>query len=190
MGNEEKTEETLRYHAEDLESDGVGGLKDGEQPWIKGRKAKNGARLRPWMHTGAEGRLDADSYLVFTSRIKDLIIRDGENINPLEIEERLSEHECIASSAVIGVPDDKYGEAVGAFLEVAEGKENLEDDQVRDWVREKLARFKAPKDIWWLGQGEGVPKEWPKTMSGKVSKPELREIVKGLVGGQKPKAKL
>ena len=181
-GNAEKTEETLRYHDEDLDDEGIGPLRAGEQKWISGQKGPGGKRLRPWMHTGDEGKLDADGYLVFTGRIKDLIIRGGENIAPLEIEERLSEHASVASASIVGVPDEKYGETVGAFLEVAEGKKRLGDKEVQTWVREKLAHFKAPIYVWWLGQGEGVPEEWPKTMSGKVSKPELREIVKKLVG--------
>ena len=146
--------------------------------------------MRPWMHTGDEGMLDEDGYLVFTGRIKDLIIRGGENIAPMEIEERLSEMEAIAQPSVVGVPDEKYGEAVGAFLELKEGMQRPEDDEVRKWVRAKLAHFNAPVYIWWLGDDK-VPEEWPKTMSGKLSKPELREIVKELVGdGKGPKAKL
>ena len=179
LGNKEKTEETLRYHEQDLEERGVGGL-----------GGRGGKKLRPWMHTGDEGKLDEDGYLVFTGRIKDLIIRGGENIAPLEIEERLNEMKGIAQAYVVGVPDDKYGETVGAFLEMQEGTQRPGDEEVRERVRKKLARFKAPKDIWWLGD-EKVPKEWPKTMSGKVSKPELREVVKELVGGKEgPNAKL
>ena len=180
VGNREKTEEALRVHEEDEGEGGVGLVRDGEGRW-----------LRKWMHTGDEGMLDDDGYLVFTGRIKDLIIRGGENIAPLEIEERLSEMEGIAQASVVGVPDEKYGEAVGVFLEGAEGSEKVGDEEVRKWVREKLAYFKAPQWIWWLGSGEALPEEWPKTMSGKISKPELREIVKGLVGGEKKsKAKL
>ena len=142
------------------------------------------------MHTGDEGKLDDDGYLVFTGRIKDLIIRGGENIAPLAIEERLSDMDAITQASVVGVPDDKYGEAVGAFLELKEGMQRPGDEDVRKWVRAKLAFFKAPAHIWWLGDGK-VPEEWPKTMSGKISKPELRELVKELVGsGEGPKAKL
>ena len=186
VGNKEKTEESLRVHEEDLEEGGVGPLRDAD--------AGKGKQLRKWMHTGDEGTLDDDGYLVFTGRIKDLIIRGGENIAPLEIEERLSEMQAIAQASVVGVPDEKYGEAVGVFLERAEGSsDKVGDDEVKKWVREKLAYFKAPQWIWWLGSGDGVPEEWPKTMSGKISKPELREIVTGLVGGkgkEKQKAKL
>ena len=179
MGNKEKTEETLRFHEQDLEGDGVGGV-----------GGRGSTELRPWMHTGDEGMLDEDGYLVFTGRIKDLIIRGGENIAPLEIEERLSEMEAIAQASVVGVPDEKYGEAVGAFLELKEASKRPGDEEVRKWVRAKLAYFKAPTWIWWLGN-EHVPEEWPKTMSGKISKPELREIVQKLIGNvEKPKAKL
>jgi mevalonyl-CoA ligase len=181
LGNKEKTEETLRYHKQDLEEGGVGGLPG----------SKDGKDLRPWLHTGDEGKLDNDGYLVFTGRIKDLIIRGGENIAPMEIEERLSEMDVIVASSVVGVPDDKYGETVGTFLELKEGAKRPDDKEVKEWVGEKLARFKIPKHIWWLGEGK-VPKEWPKTMSGKVSKPELRKLLEQLMKEEdkKPKAKL
>ncbi|KAK4942350.1 hypothetical protein LTR10_017957 [Elasticomyces elasticus] len=179
LGNKEKTDETLRLHEQDLEDGGVGGL-----------GGRGGKKLRQWLHTGDEGMLDDDGYLVFTGRIKDLIIRGGENITPLEIEERLSEMEAIAQASVVGVPDDKYGETVGAFLELKRGARRPGDEDVKNWVRAKLARFKAPVHIWWLGDDK-VLDEWPKTMSGKISKPELRKLVDTLVkAGHNPKAKL
>ncbi len=179
LGNEEKTKETLRYHEQDLDEGGVGG--------VGGRGSRE---LRPWMHTGDEGMLDDDGYVIFTGRIKDLIIRGGENITPMEIEERLIEMETIVSSSVVGVPDDRYGEVVGAFLELKDGAQRPGDEDIRDWVRQKLAHFKAPTYVWCLGVGK-VPNEWPKTMSGKVSKPELREIVKQIMGkGEGQRAKL
>ena len=179
IGNEEKTKETLRYHEEDLEADGVGGL--------GGRGSK---KLRPWMHTGDEGMLDDDGYLVFTGRIKDLIIRGGENISPLEIEERIAEMDEIASASVVGVPDEKYGETVGAFLELKHGSTKPEKEAIKKWVKEKLAYFKVPAHLWWLGE-EGVPDTFPLTGTGKVSKPELRKLVEDLVGDKKDaKAKL
>ncbi|KAK5065163.1 hypothetical protein LTR84_000999 [Exophiala bonariae] len=169
LGNKEKTDEALRHHEDDLDERGVGGIGQ--------RGSKN---LRLWMHTGDEGMLDDDGYLVFTGRIKDLIIRGGENITPLEIEERLSEMEAIVQASIVGVPDDKYGETVGAFIEVKEGSQRPTDDEVRKWVRAKLAYFKAPAHIWWLGD-KNVIEEWPKTMSGKISKPELRQLIDKLM---------
>lgn len=96
----------------------------------------------------------------------------------MEIEDRLIEHESIAQASIIGVPDEKYGEELGAFVELRDGHTRPSDDDLRAWVREKLARFKAPRYFWWIGgDGENVPKDWPKTTSGKVSKPHLRELV-------------
>ena len=179
LGNKEKTDEALRYHEQDLDEGGVGRL-----------GGREGGEMRIWMHTGDEGMLDDDGYLIFTGRIKDLIIRGGENITPLEIEERLSEMPAIEQASVVGVPDDKYGETVGAFVELKENREKPDDEEVRDWVRAKLARFKTPVHIWWLGD-ENVPEDWPKTMSGKISKPELRGLVAKLVEVSKgPKSKL
>jgi len=167
--HKKKTEESLRQHEEDLEADGVGALDDGS--------------LRTWMHTGDEGLLDAEGYFVITGRIKDLVIRGGENIAPMEIEDRIIKHEAITQAQVIGVPDDRYGEEIGVFLELKPGSQQPSDDDIRAFVKEKLARFKAPRYVWWLGQGEGgkIPDEWPKTASGKISKPDLRNIVKSLL---------
>jgi acyl-CoA synthetase (AMP-forming)/AMP-acid ligase II len=167
--HKKKTEESLRRHEEDLEADGVGALDDGS--------------LRTWMHTGDEGLLDPEGYFVITGRIKDLVIRGGENIAPMEVEDRIIEHDAITQAQVIGVPDDRYGEELGVFLELKEGSQRPSDDDIRAFVREKLARFKAPRYVWWLGQCEDgkMPDEWPKTASGKISKPDLRNIVKGLL---------
>lgn len=178
-GNKEKTEEALRYHKEDLDQEGVGGM-----------EGRGGEKLRPWMHTEDEGMIDDDGYVVFTGRIKDLIIRGGENIAPMEIEQRLGQMDAIGQASVVGVPNDKYGETVGAFLELREGASKPSDDDIRKWVRKELAHFKAPVNIWWLGDKK-IPKEWPKTMSGKVSKPDLRKLVDELMKeGKKEKAKL
>jgi acyl-CoA synthetase (AMP-forming)/AMP-acid ligase II len=165
--HQKKTKEALRQHAEDLEHDGVGALDDGS--------------LRTWMHTGDEGKLDAEGYFIITGRIKDLVIRGGENIAPMEIEDRLIEHEAVVQAQIIGVPDERYGEELGAFLELRRGSMRPSDDELRAFVKEKLARFKAPRYFWWLGQCENIPGEWPKTASGKVSKPDLRNILKSLL---------
>ena len=165
LRNKEKTEETLRYHAEDLEPGAVGGLGDGTV-------------LRRWMHTGDEGFFDEDGYFVISGRIKDIVIRGGENISPMEIEERLIEHDAIAQASVIGVPDEKYGEILGAFVELRAGCPRPSEDELRVFVREKLARFKAPDMFWWIaGEDKLIPADWPKTTSGKVSKPDLRRLV-------------
>lgn len=135
-----------------------------------------------WMHTGDEGYLDSEGYFVITGRIKDLIIRGGENISPLEIEAQLYQHPWIKQCAVFGVPSPRYGEEVAAILELNDtAKRRLSDDEVREWVRKDLSRYKAPIYIWWLGDAvAGVPDEWPKTANGKLKKDDIKNIGKGM----------
>jgi acyl-CoA synthetase (AMP-forming)/AMP-acid ligase II len=128
-----------------------------------------------WFKTGDEGYIDADGYFVITGRIKDMVIRGGENIAPLEIEERLASHVSVTQASVIGVPDEKYGEQICAFLESSEKVPLPTDDELRTWVTEKLAGFKRPKYIIWLGSHHEF-EVWPKTASGKLRKPDLRII--------------
>ena len=99
-----------------------------------------------WLHTGDVGHLDADGYLFITDRAKDMLIRGGENIYCVEIENRLVEHPAIADAAIIGVPHESLGEEVKAVIEVNDGAE-ITDDEVREWVREVLAEFKVPTYI-------------------------------------------
>ena len=137
---------------------------------------------RKWMHTGDEGYLDQDGYFVITGRIKDLIIRGGENISPLEIEARLFEHPAIKQAAVFGVPSRRYGEEVAAMLEFDESYTGTSpsDTDIKIWIRKDLSRYKTPRYIWWLGDAVlGVPNEWPKTANGKLRKGDIRKIGEG-----------
>lgn len=129
-----------------------------------------------WFHTGDEGYFDPDGFFVITGRIKDMIIRGGENISPLEIEERLVAHPSIAQASVIGVPDAKYGEQICAFVEpTGTDMDRPSDDELRAWVSETLAYFKRPRYVIWLGSHPDF-QAWPKTASGKLRKPDLRNI--------------
>lgn len=93
-----------------------------------------------WIHTGDEAAMDADGYVRITGRIKDLIIKGGENIHPLEVENCLFAHSAIREVSVAGLPDERYGEVVAAFVVKHEGEEgNVTADEVRSWVREKLS---------------------------------------------------
>lgn len=106
-----------------------------------------------------------------------ICLSGGENIYPLEIEERLTAHPDISLSSVIGIPDPKYGEVVGAFIQFepqSQGKRPSDED-LRNWTREKLGRHKAPLYFFTFGE-EGVPTTVPVTGSGKVRKVELRTI--------------
>ncbi|PLB44516.1 long-chain-fatty-acid-CoA ligase [Aspergillus steynii IBT 23096] len=130
-----------------------------------------------WLKTGDEALFDPQGRCSITGRFKDIIIRGGENIYPLEIEERLASHPAIEVASVIGIPDQKYGEVVGAFIAVAPGHEGSRPsvDELRNWTRETLGRHKAPQHVFVFGE-EGVDKTVPVTGSGKVRKVDLRKI--------------
>jgi len=118
-----------------------------------------------WMHTGDEASIDAEGYVSITGRIKDLIIRGGENIHPLEIENCLFAHPHVSEVSVVGLPDEKYGEVVAAFVIPRGG---LDIEAVRTWVRDKLSHHLVPKHVFFVDS-------YPKTASGKIQKFKLRE---------------
>ncbi|PHH79831.1 hypothetical protein CDD80_3692 [Ophiocordyceps camponoti-rufipedis] len=120
-----------------------------------------------WMYSGDQAVMSADGYVSITGRIKDLIIRGGENINPLEIEECLAQLPAIRDVSVVGVPCPRLGEAVAAFVRPAD--DNLTADAVRDWVRDRLSSHLVPKHVLFWSD------EFPKTASGKVQKFKLRD---------------
>jgi long-chain acyl-CoA synthetase len=120
-----------------------------------------------WLHTGDIGHLDQDGYLYVTDRAKDMIIRGGENVYCVEIEQRLVEHPAIADAAVIGVPHPELGEEVKAVVEVAPGA-TITEDEVRRWVAETLADFKVPTYV------ELTHERLPRNASGKLLKNVLR----------------
>ncbi|KAJ5676467.1 AMP-dependent synthetase/ligase [Penicillium maclennaniae] len=128
-----------------------------------------------WLKTGDEASFDEYGYCSITGRFKDIIIRGGENIYPLEIEERLAAHPYIELASVIGIPDQKYGEVVGAFIQITPGQTRPSDDDLRAWTRETLGRHKAPQHVFVFGE-EGIPNTVPITGSGKVRKVELRQV--------------
>ena len=133
-----------------------------------------------WLHTGDLGRMDERGYLHIEGRLKDMIIRGGENIYPREIEELLFTHPAVADVAVVGVPDDKWGEEIACVVRRAEGGEGAAVDatELRAFVRERLSPQKAPR-VW------AFVDEFPLTPSGKIQKFVLRErIVKGDLGAQ------
>ncbi|MGU3290861.1 AMP-binding protein [Williamsia sp. M5A3_1d] len=121
-----------------------------------------------WMHTGDIGTMDSDGYVAITGRIKDMVIRGGENIYPREIEEFLYTHPDIIDAQVVGVPDDRYGEELVACLRVRPGAEAITADTLRDFCSGQLARYKIPRYV-------QVVEEFPMTVTGKVRKVELRD---------------
>ena len=132
-----------------------------------------------WMHTGDLGVMDADGYVNITGRIKDLIIRGGENISPREIEEFLYTHSDITDVQVIGVPDERYGEAVMAWVVLRDGSSCTEDD-LREFCAGRIAHYKVPR--YWR-----FTDAFPMTVTGKVQKYLMREQAVnelGLAGAQ------
>jgi fatty-acyl-CoA synthase len=121
-----------------------------------------------WLHTGDLGTMDEDGYFKVTGRLKDMIIRGGENIYPREIEEFLYTHEAVKDVQVVGIPDEKYGEEVIAFVIPNEGEIPTEDEFV-DFVKKGLSKFKAPRYV-------RIIDAFPMTASGKIQKYKLREI--------------
>lgn len=121
-----------------------------------------------WMHTGDIAVMDDDGYVQITGRIKDMVIRGGENVYPREIEEFLYTHPDILDAQVVGVPDAKYGEELCAWIRMKEGAEPLDADGVRAFATGKLAHYKIPRYVM-------VVDEFPMTVTGKVRKVEMRE---------------
>ncbi len=121
-----------------------------------------------WLHSGDLGTMDEAGYVRITGRIKEMIIRGGENIYPAEIEEWLFQHPAIAQAAVFGVPDEKMGEEIMVWIEL-HADETLTEDQVLDYCREGLAYFKVPRYVQFVT-------EFPMTVTGKLKKFRMREI--------------
>lgn len=150
------------------------------------RKDENGVL---WMYTGDEAMLDDEGYAHITGRIKDMIIRGGENIFPREIEERLMQHPAVNEASVVGIKDERYGEVVGCFLKEAEGSPRPTVEELKTWVGELLGRHKAPSYCFWIGDA-GIGNDFPKTGSGKIRKHILCEIGNGVVHNSLVRAKL
>jgi long-chain acyl-CoA synthetase len=136
------------------------------------RPAETAAALTPdgWLRTGDAGYLDADGYLYIHDRVKDMIVTGGENVYPAEIESVLMSHPAVADAAVIGVPDDRWGETVKAVVVRAPGGagDALDERGVIEYCRGELAHFKCPTSVDWV-------EALPRNPSGKILKRDLRE---------------
>ena len=131
----------------------------------KTRQAIDNAR---WMHTGDLATIDEDGYINIVGRIKDMIIRGGENVYPREIEEFLYTHPNISDVQVIGVPDKKYGEEIMAWVKLKEGK-TLSLENIKTFCQGKIAHFKIPRYVKFTDA-------FPMTVTGKIRKVEMRKV--------------
>jgi fatty-acyl-CoA synthase len=130
-----------------------------------------------WMHTGDLAVMDEDGYVNITGRIKDMVIRGGENVYPREIEEFLYTHPDVLDVQVIGVPDARYGEEIMAWVKLRPDAAALTADDVRTFAAGRLAHYKIPRYVL-------VVDEFPMTVSGKVRKVEMRARSIELLGLQ------
>jgi fatty-acyl-CoA synthase len=121
-----------------------------------------------WMHTGDLATMDSEGYINIVGRIKDMIIRGGENIYPREVEEFLYSHPDVADVQVIGVPSERYGEEVMAWVKLREGT-SVTDDELAAWCKGKIATYKIPRH-WKFVDG------FPMTVTGKIQKFKMREV--------------
>jgi fatty-acyl-CoA synthase len=128
-----------------------------------------------WMHTGDLGVMDDEGYVNITGRIKDMVIRGGENIYPREIEEFLYTHPDILDAQVIGVPDQRYGEELMAWVRLRPGAGELTPEALREFASGRLAHYKIPRYV-------HVVEEFPMTVTGKVRKVQMREEAVELLG--------
>jgi acyl-CoA synthetase (AMP-forming)/AMP-acid ligase II len=133
-----------------------------------GRPGETAEVLRGgWLHTGDVGRFDKDEYLTLVDRVKDLIIRGGENIYPKEIEDALYGHPAVLEAAVVGQPDAVFGEQPVAFVALRPGR-SASPEELIEYCRLSLARYKVPRTVF-------IEATLPKNALGKLAKPVLRE---------------
>jgi fatty-acyl-CoA synthase len=121
-----------------------------------------------WLASGDLGTMDAQGYVKITGRLKEMIIRGGENIYPREIEDFIFTHPKVAEIAVFGVPDEYFGEEIMAWILLHEG-ETATEEEMRAFCQGRIAHFKIPKHIWFVD-------EFPMTVTGKLQKYRMREI--------------
>ena len=137
--------------------------------WDEPDKTAEAIDAAGWMHTGDLAVMREDGYVNIVGRIKDLVIRGGENVYPREIEEFLYGHPDIEDVAVIGVPDERYGEELMAWIRMRPGTEPLDVASVRAFCEGRIAQQKIPRYV-------RIVDEFPMTVTGKVRKVEMREI--------------
>ncbi|MGN6722479.1 MAG: AMP-binding protein [Marmoricola sp.] len=137
--------------------------------WEDPEKTAEAIDADGWMHTGDLAVMREDGYCNIVGRIKDMVIRGGENIYPREIEDFLYTHPDVEDVQVIGVPDEKYGEELAAWIKMRAGAAPLDADAVREFATGKLAHYKIPRYVL-------IVDEFPMTVTGKIRKVEMREV--------------
>ncbi|MEQ8497569.1 MAG: AMP-binding protein, partial [Gammaproteobacteria bacterium] len=142
--------------------------------WNDAEKTAAAIDAGGWMHTGDLAVIDAEGYCNIVGRVKDMIIRGGENVYPREIEEYLYRHPKIQDVAVFGVPDQRFGEAVAAWVRLREGVEASEDE-LREFCKGQIAHYKVPAYIRFV-------EDFPMTVTGKIQKFAMRDAMAAELG--------
>lgn len=137
--------------------------------WGDAEKTAESIDAQGWIHTGDLATIDDEGYAKITGRLKDMIIRGGENVYPLEIEEFLRSHEAVNDVAVFGIPDDKYGEIVACWVDAKQGAA-LSERELKDFCKDRIAHYKVPSVVWFV-------EEFPMTVTGKIQKFEMRKAM-------------
>ncbi|WP_299768395.1 AMP-binding protein [uncultured Pseudoteredinibacter sp.] len=135
--------------------------------WNDEEKTQEAIDVEGWMHTGDLGIIDSDGYCMIVGRLKDMIIRGGENVYPREVEEFLYHHEAIAEVQVFGIPSERFGEEVCAWVQLKPGAELSEDD-IKEYCKGKIAHYKVPRYYRFV-------EEYPMTVTGKIQKFVMRD---------------
>jgi fatty-acyl-CoA synthase len=148
--------------------------------WNDPERTAEAIDAQRWMHTGDLATMDEDGYVRVVGRIKDMVIRGGENIYPREIEEFLYTHPQIGDVQVIGVPDERYGEELMAWIVPRPGAALTAED-VREFCRDRIARYKIPRYVKFVDS-------FPMTVTGKVQKFKMREMAIDELGLQRSAA--
>jgi fatty-acyl-CoA synthase len=143
--------------------------------WEEPDKTADAIDAARWMHTGDLATMDSDGYVNIVGRIKDMVIRGGENVYPREVEEFLYSHPDISDVSVVGVPDLKYGEELMAWVVLKPGAKPLTAEALRDFCAGKLAHYKVPRYV-------HLVDSFPMTVTGKVRKVEMRESAVSILG--------
>ncbi|MDP2094903.1 MAG: AMP-binding protein [Hydrogenophaga sp.] len=146
--------------------------------WDDPAKTAEAIDAEGWMHTGDLATMDAEGYVNIVGRIKDLVIRGGENVYPREIEEFLYRHPAVQDVQVVGVPDPKYGEELCAWI-IAKPGQALDEDTVRAFCKGQIAHYKVPRYIRFVDA-------FPMTVTGKIQKYKIRDAMKDQLGLAEP----
>jgi fatty-acyl-CoA synthase len=142
--------------------------------WGDAEKTREAIDAEGWMHTGDLATMDAEGYVNIVGRMKDMVIRGGENIYPREIEEYLYRHPKVQDVQVVGLPDKKYGEELCAWI-IAKPGQTLTEDDIRSFCAGQIAHYKVPRYIQFVA-------EFPMTVTGKIQKFKIRDAMKAQLG--------